>query len=133
MRAEYLAIVFWALAISGCGITAKGEARDDMMQAQAAYTQCLQQNRAETALCDGYKQIYEADVHTYRTASAGNTPMGLPAGSPLLDAIAGATGYGIASKFKLKTPPIRRRSDLGDVASDDLGRATDELIRPSGR
>jgi hypothetical protein len=73
MRAKYLAIVA-ALTLAGCGVVAKVQARDEMMQAKTAYTQCLQQNSAETARCDGFKQAYEADLQAYRATSAGIRP-----------------------------------------------------------
>lgn len=92
MKAKYLVIAGLALVTSACGISAKDEARYEMQQTQAAYNQCLRQNSADTTGC---KQIYEPDLQTYRTESAGTTIIArLVAGSPPLYAIVQATGSG---------------------------------------
>jgi hypothetical protein len=69
-----LVIVAIACAASGCGLAAKVQARDDMMQAKAAYTDCLQQNSAEPAKCTGLKEAFDADLQAYRATSAGARP-----------------------------------------------------------
>ena len=74
MRTTFALATVAIVLATGCGLAAKVQARDDMMQAKAAYTQCLQQNSAETAKCDGYKQAYEADLQAYRATSAGIRP-----------------------------------------------------------
>jgi len=74
MKSKSLGLILLASVISGCGIAAKIKARDDMMQAKSAYTQCLQQNSAEPGQCAGLKEAYEADLQAYRATSAGIKP-----------------------------------------------------------
>jgi hypothetical protein len=56
---------------SGCGTVAKVQARDDMMQAKSAYTQCLTNNSSEPSKCAGLKEAFEADLQAYRATASG--------------------------------------------------------------
>jgi hypothetical protein len=61
-------------AVSGCGIAAKVQARDDMMQAKDEYTACLRANSSEPQKCAGLKEAYQADLQAYRATAAGIRP-----------------------------------------------------------
>ena len=62
------------LAIAGCGVVAKVDARQDMRQSKAAYKACLTANASNPAVCESARLTYEADVQAYRTLSAGIQP-----------------------------------------------------------
>jgi hypothetical protein len=69
----------WALVValgllSGCGIAAKVQARDDMERAKVAYTRGLAQNSADPAVCRGLGMAYQADMQAYRATTAGIQP-----------------------------------------------------------
>jgi len=70
MKATAATLTFCLLGL-GCGIAAKVQARNDMMQAKNAYTQCLQQNSAEPEKCARLKEAYEVDLQAYRATSSG--------------------------------------------------------------
>jgi hypothetical protein len=55
----------------GCGVAAKVQARNDMMQAKSAYTQCLSENSSEPSKCAGLREAYDADLQAYRATSSG--------------------------------------------------------------
>jgi hypothetical protein len=55
----------------GCGVAAKVHARDDMMHAKSAYTQCLTENSSDPSKCAGLKEAYDADLQAYRATSSG--------------------------------------------------------------
>jgi hypothetical protein len=57
--------------ISGCGITAKVRARDDMEQSKVAYKECLGQHSQDPNQCEGLRRAYEADIAAYRATSSG--------------------------------------------------------------
>lgn len=60
--------------LSGCGIVAKVNARNDMMKTRKDYTQCLETHSNNVAACNGYKAAYKADMEAYRATSAGIMP-----------------------------------------------------------
>ena len=62
-------LVSWALF--SCGVAAKVQTRDDMMQAKSAYTQCLTNNSSEPSKCAGLKEAFETDLQAYRATSSG--------------------------------------------------------------
>ena len=74
MKAKRFVGITLAFAISGCGVAAKVQARDDMMQSKQAYTDCLRANSAEPQACAGLKEAYQADLQAYRATSAGIRP-----------------------------------------------------------
>ena len=57
--------------ISSCGIVAKVQSRNDMMESKAQYKTCLRQNPANPNQCIGLKKAYEADLKAYRATSNG--------------------------------------------------------------
>jgi hypothetical protein len=73
MTAKFFVIVA-AFVVSGCGVVAKVDARNDMMQSKQAYTDCLRANSAEPQSCAGLKEAYEADLQAYRATSSGIRP-----------------------------------------------------------
>jgi len=92
MKARYILIAGLALVAFGCGITVVDDARRQMGYSQSVYEQCLQLDRTDTAGCEGYKQIYQADLKAYRKASDENTfTAAVTAGCPPLYAVVDAT------------------------------------------
>jgi hypothetical protein len=71
MRFLLLPLLMGSIALGGCGIAAKVQARDDMMQAKSAYTQCLSENSSDPSKCAGFKEAYDADLQAYRATSNG--------------------------------------------------------------
>jgi hypothetical protein len=57
-------------ALSGCGVAAKVNARNDMQGSKTAYKTCLAQHLEDAAACEGPRQAYEADLSAYRATSA---------------------------------------------------------------
>jgi hypothetical protein len=49
---------------------AKVHSQDELMQAKAAYADCMQANSAKPATCDGYKGAYQVNLETYEALSA---------------------------------------------------------------
>ncbi len=62
------------LSLSGCGIAAKIQSRDDMMAAKSAYTDCLANNPQNPGACEGLRLAYQADLQAYDATSAGMRP-----------------------------------------------------------
>jgi hypothetical protein len=48
----------------------------DMLASKAAYQQCLKQNAAEPAKCEGLRLAFEADVAAYRAVTGAPAPVG---------------------------------------------------------
>jgi hypothetical protein len=69
-----VAIVAFAVALSGCGIAAKVDARNDMEQSKAAYKNCLAANPSNPSACAGLEAAFQADLAAYRATSAGVNP-----------------------------------------------------------
>jgi hypothetical protein len=60
-------IVF--MAISGCAISAKVRARNELESSKTAYKSCLQQHPSDPSQCEGLKQAYEADLESFKAMS----------------------------------------------------------------
>jgi hypothetical protein len=73
-RLGHLTIVLAVLALSGCGIEAKIDARNDMQQSKLNYKNCLANNPSNPQACESTRLAYEADIRAYRTMSAGIQP-----------------------------------------------------------
>ena len=72
-----------ALLLAGCisvelkeGRGKVEEVHADMLASKAAYQQCLQQNAAEPAKCEGLRLAFEADVAAYRAVTGAPAPVG---------------------------------------------------------
>jgi uncharacterized low-complexity protein len=63
-----------ALGVTGCGVAAKVEARNDMQSSLKSYKNCLAANPTNVGVCHGYKLAYDADMRAYRATSAGIRP-----------------------------------------------------------
>jgi hypothetical protein len=63
-----------AVLLSGCGVAAKVNARQDMEASKVAYKACLAQHEQDAAACDGLRRAYEADLSAYRATSAAIRP-----------------------------------------------------------
>lgn len=71
-----LIVLLCAAALSGCGIAAKINARDQYQQSLEAYKACLAQNAANPNACEADRLALQADQSAYQTMSAGITPNG---------------------------------------------------------
>jgi hypothetical protein len=70
------AVISLALAgaLSGCGVVAKIDARQEAQQSRAAYKTCLYAHPSNPRECEGLRLAHEADAHAYRAFSAGIRP-----------------------------------------------------------
>jgi len=59
-----------AVLLSGCGIAAKVNARQDMEASKVAYKACLVQHGQDATACDGLRRAYDADLSAYQATSA---------------------------------------------------------------
>jgi len=60
------------IIFSGCAgslLVQSKEARHAMLQSKNAYQACLRQNPEDLKKCQGYKEIYETDLQTYKVIS----------------------------------------------------------------
>ncbi len=73
MRTLPIAMILCVL-LAGCGIAAKVDARNAMMQSEATYKACLAQNPANLHACDAARAAFDADMRMYRATSAGIQP-----------------------------------------------------------
>jgi hypothetical protein len=66
-------LIFLVIIIfSGCAgglIEQSREARHAMLESKKAYQACLKQNPEDVQKCQGYKEIYEVDLQTYKVIS----------------------------------------------------------------
>jgi hypothetical protein len=67
-------ILFLAVPLAGCGITAKIDARQDYQASEAQYKACLSANPASPQNCEGFRLAMEADERKYTNLSAGTVP-----------------------------------------------------------
>jgi hypothetical protein len=74
MRYVPAAIIPICAVLAGCGIAAKVQARDQMMQSEAAYKACLTQKPANPQTCEASRAAFDADMQLYRATSAGIQP-----------------------------------------------------------
>jgi len=66
----FLAVIMAAVLCS-CGLKAKVDSRNDMIESKKEYKDCLKQNPDNISKCDGMKKAYEADMKAYRATSSG--------------------------------------------------------------
>jgi hypothetical protein len=57
--------------LASCGIAAKVQSRNDMMDSKTKYKACLERNSANPDQCKGLRLAYEADMKAYKATSAG--------------------------------------------------------------
>jgi hypothetical protein len=60
--------------LTGCGVAAKVNARNDLEQSKAAYKECLAQHPQDVRACEGLRMSYETDLQTYKAMSSGIQP-----------------------------------------------------------
>ena len=70
----FITIAMISVSLTGCGIAAKVNARNDMEQSKNTYKACLAANAAHPAACEASRMAYEADMKAYRATSAGIQP-----------------------------------------------------------
>jgi hypothetical protein len=63
-----------AVGLSGCGVAAKMDARQEYQASADAYKGCLVRNPASPANCEGLRLAMEADERKYTNLSAGLHP-----------------------------------------------------------
>lgn len=64
-------VLLMAILPTGCGIAAKVQARDDMMAAKKAYTDCIVANATSPNACQAQRAVFDVDMEAYRATSAG--------------------------------------------------------------
>jgi hypothetical protein len=69
-----LGVLIAPIALAGCGIAAKVDARNNMQSSLTVYRSCLQQHAQAPEYCEGPRLAYEADMQAYRATSAGIMP-----------------------------------------------------------
>jgi hypothetical protein len=62
------------LFVAGCGVAAKMQARNEMMQSEATYKACLAEHPDNISACAGARAAYETDLQMFRATSAGIKP-----------------------------------------------------------
>jgi hypothetical protein len=70
-RMAFLSLMTLPFLLEGCGIAAKVDARNDMLQSKAAYKNCLAQNPDNVSACEAAESAYEADLAAYQATTAG--------------------------------------------------------------
>ena len=60
-----VAVILLGALVTGCGIVAKVQAREDMQASKARYKACLEQNPQTPANCESARLLYEADLRAY--------------------------------------------------------------------
>ena len=63
-----------AVLLSGCGVSAKVNARHDMEGSKVGYKSCLAQYGQDVTACDGPRQAYETDLSAYQATAAATRP-----------------------------------------------------------
>ena len=63
--------VLCTLALGGCGIAAKVDARTQYQKSVAEYSDCVNANPNDPKACDGKRLAMEADERAYNNLSAG--------------------------------------------------------------
>ena len=61
---KYL-ILSLVVFLSGCGIKSSMDARNNIIESENQYKDCLKQNPDDIHKCDGYKKAFEADMQVY--------------------------------------------------------------------
>jgi hypothetical protein len=69
-----IGIVALGAALSGCGIAARVDSRNDYQVSTANYKNCLAANPASPQNCEGLRLAMEADERKYNNLSAGLNP-----------------------------------------------------------
>ncbi len=65
-----------SLALAGCGIAAKIDARTEYQKSVADYRTCLDANPNDVKACEGKRLAMEAEERAYNNLSAGVTERG---------------------------------------------------------
>jgi hypothetical protein len=73
-KVGHLTIILSVVSLSGCGIEAKINARNDMQQSKLNYKNCLANNPSDPKACESTRLAYETDIRAYKTLSAGMQP-----------------------------------------------------------
>jgi hypothetical protein len=68
-----LAVFIGFLALSGCAVVARNDARNDYQASASNYKACLGTNQADPQNCEGLRLAMETDERKYNNLSAGIT------------------------------------------------------------
>jgi hypothetical protein len=71
---QFLAIGFMSFLLSGCGIAARVDARNEYQVSSANYKACLAANPATPQNCESLRLAMETDERKYNNLSAGLNP-----------------------------------------------------------
>ena len=71
MRALDISGISALMFLVGCGVVAKVQTRNDMMESKAEYTNCLKQQADDPSKCENLKRIYQANLAAYNATAAG--------------------------------------------------------------
>jgi hypothetical protein len=69
-----ISVVVDGLAVSGCGLSARVDARNDYQSSESNYKARLTANSASPRNCEGLRLAMEADERKYNNLSAGLNP-----------------------------------------------------------
>lgn len=69
-----MSVLLGCLFLTGCGIAAKVDSRNDYQASTEQYKACLAANPAAPKNCEGLRLAMEADERRYNNLSAGITP-----------------------------------------------------------
>jgi len=73
MNRGFIALLIVTFSLTGCGIAAKVNARNDMEQSKVAYKACLAEHPQDVSFCKGAKAAYEADMQSVQGNVCGYT------------------------------------------------------------
>jgi hypothetical protein len=73
-QTQFLVLGAISLALAGCGITARVDARNEYQASAANYKACLAANPAAPQNCESLRLAMEADERKYNNLSAGINP-----------------------------------------------------------
>lgn len=71
---KYPFVLLGILFLSGCGLQAKVDARNDYASSTNKYKDCLNENPSTPQKCEGYRLAMEADEKKFNAMSAGINP-----------------------------------------------------------
>lgn len=71
-----ISMLMICLALGGCGLAAKIDAREGYQEATARYRSCLETNPANPRACEGLRMAMEAQEREFNAMSSSLTPGG---------------------------------------------------------
>ena len=71
MKANRVVLIVAIPILSGCGVAAKVNARNDLEQSKRAHKQCLIEYADDIGKCASQRTAYQTDLQTYEAMSRG--------------------------------------------------------------